>query len=148
MNTDGYYDSTEGVGRAADGSKPTRRDLEPRQGSYISYTARLQSSGVSVPLEGFDVAVNFAPPFDLYNYTFHQSADESPGLLPFHAPPTNYSVSIILTPTAPGLRATEPLTFTNSFYWAQMGGNPTTAFTSHTFTMQKVPQVFLPILIR
>jgi hypothetical protein len=146
-NTNRAYETGEVIGYAANGNHRGRRDLEPAQGSFIAYQGQDLSSGQPISLTGFVVQVDFAPPFDLYDYSFETPASAA-GFLPVMQLPEQYAATITIWPQAPVYTATVPLTFTNAAYWQAMDALPAEHFIQHTFVMESLPTVYIPCMRR
>jgi hypothetical protein len=155
---DRSYTVNEEVGRAAHmgftlggivvDADPTRRDLPTTPGSYVAYDAQDAVTGQPVAVQSFLVDVQFEPPFEHYSFSFQADPGATPGELPFHAPSPQYQASIYLTAKAPGWISSQPLVVTSDDYHTQMEGERGDYFVQHTFEMEPVPAVFVPLVQR
>lgn len=160
LNDNFQYDAGEQIGRVAEGSRPTRRNVEPLPGAAIDFTvaAGPMPRGRAIRLWVF---TDYQDDGVGRDYTFAMPVQPPEGAKPprsrpsasvqratLNPPPARVDARIILwLATDDGAYRSDLLTITAAEFWALVAQAPSGgAAISHGFTMRQ--QLYLPVIRR
>jgi uncharacterized protein YkwD len=157
-----YYDPGELIGMTSNYSytvtttwgartvwqRADRYSPAPVPEAYLRFDARDAATGTPVAVTGFEVAVTFAPPYALYDYTY-RTAPTSPGRLALIAPDPVYASTVRVTPLGDHQTTDSPFEVTGDAYWRAIAGGSGEDVFRHTFTVRREPWTLaIPIVVR
>jgi len=133
-NDNQAYDDGEELGRAADASRPDRRNTPEVPNAYILVNVR-DADGNPVERSTLVVDVTYEPPNDIYDYAYEVTLAQGEGnMIPFTLPPVDAPSSGQIAIRFCG-HTTEAQTVDNAAYWAEVAASTTGYAQEFTFSV-------------
>ena len=141
------YDPGEEIGRAADGSRPDRRNTPHVPNAYVLVNVE-DVNGHPVSDSTLIVSVEYETPNDIYDYSYEVSLTQATGnMVALLLPPTDAPSTANITARRPCGGTSDVHTISNAVYWQKVISSTTGYVEEMTFVVENCT-VYLPVVLK